>query len=158
MKRRFDFLLIYTAQRDAVFRCNAGSDCVSECGAASNDDDAAGDDMAVAKRQQTSSDVTRDTGHLVRHQIPPPASAATAAVAASSSGRRHDYHQLPIGSYDTRCYASNDAVSPSAVASYLPGTPLSCISPYFATTTRANVFHTNHSLDTSGGLYSMQLA
>jgi len=122
---------------------------------ASNDGVTAGDDPAATvadKRQQTPSG---DAGHLARHQIPPPPPAPPSA--ASTGGRRHDYHQLQIGAggYDSHCYAANDA---AAAAGYLPSTPLSCIPPYFASSTRANVFHSNHNLDTTGGLYSMQRA
>lgn len=125
----------------------------------SNDGVTAGDDPATTvadKRQQTASDVTGDAGHLARHQIPPPPPPPSAA---STGGRRHDYHQLQIGTaggYDSHCYAVNDA---AAATGYLPGAPLSCIPPYFASSaTRANVFHTNHSIDTAGALYSMQRA
>jgi len=132
-----------------VFRGHGGSDCASE--SASNDGVIAGDDSAIDKRQQTPSDVTGD----VRRQVPPPA--PSAAGAASSTGRRHDYHQLQIGGYNAHCYASNDAGS-AAASGYLAGVPLSCIPPYFASNTRADVFYSNHSLDTAGGLYSMQRA
>jgi len=145
-----------------VFRVNGGSDCASE--STSNDGVTAGDDSAttvVDKRQQTTSAVAGDAGHLVRHQIPPPhAPPQSAAAAAASTGRRHDYHQLQIAGYDAHCYVANDAVSAAATAGYLPGsgTPLSCISPYFTSNTRASVFHSNHSIDATGGLYSMQRA
>jgi len=135
-----------------VFRGNSGSECVSE--SASNDGVTAADEPTgtlVDKRQHTPSS---DAGHLVRHEIAP----ALSSSAASSTGRRHDYHQLQIAGYDTHCYAANDAACAAAAAGYLPGAPLSCIPPYFTSNTRANVFHSNHSLDTTGAMYSMQRA
>ena len=139
-----------------MFRGNGGSDCVSE--STSNDGVTVGDDPAAAvadKRQQAPSDVIGDAGHLSRHQIPPAPPPPPSTT--SNGGRRHDYHQLQIGAggYDSHCYAVNDV---AAATGYLPGTPLSRIPPYFASSTRANVFHSNHSLDTTGGLYSMQTA
>ena len=111
-----------------MFRGNGGSDCASEC--ASNDDVTGAD----VKRQQTPTDVTSDANHLVKHQVGPSPSAA-------STGRRHDYHQLQVGGYDAHCYTANDAASAAVPAGYLPGTPLSCIPPYFTSNTRASVFH-----------------
>jgi len=133
-----------------VFRGNGGSDCVSE--SASNDGVTAGEEATALNgdnRQATSSDVN---GYIDgRHQIGPSASVA------SSTARRHEYHQ--ISGFDAHYTAPSAAVA-AAVGGYLPGTSLSCIPPYFTTTTsRASVFHrSNQSLDPTAGLYSMQQA
>jgi len=123
---------------------------------ASNDAVPVGDHSAatavINKRQQATSDVTHDADSLVRRQQMPP-SAAAAAASPSDAGRRHSYHQLQITGYDPHCFASSAAVS------YMPGTPLSCIPSYFATTTaRADAFLSNHALDTAESLYSAQRA
>ena len=148
---------VLTQVCDVLFRGNAGSDCLSDSG--SKDGMPTGDHSPTAvldQRQQTSSDVTGDAVHLSRHQIAPqPPSAA----AATGTARRHDYQQLhQINGYDAHCYTANDAATAAATGGYLSGVPLSCVPPYFAGSNRASVFNSNHSLDTTGELYSMQRA